>query len=123
MTRRQQLTLVAAIIGSALTTIDGSIVNVALSAIEHDLGGGLVRQQWISNAYLFALCSLIVVVGSMGDITASARSSRSATESHISRQARGKEGSCPDRRSFSFTAGLGPADVADLTWVQGPAQR
>jgi EmrB/QacA subfamily drug resistance transporter len=68
VTRRQQLTLVAAITASALTTIDGSIVNVALPAIERDLGGGLVGQQWISNAYLLALGSLILVGGSLGDI-------------------------------------------------------
>jgi EmrB/QacA subfamily drug resistance transporter len=68
VTRRQRLTLVAAIMGSAVTTIDGSIVNVALPAIERDLDGGLVSQQWISNAYLLALGSLILVGGSLGDI-------------------------------------------------------
>ena len=50
MTRRQQLTLVAAILGSALVSVDSSIVSVALPAIERDLGGGLAAQQWISNA-------------------------------------------------------------------------
>jgi EmrB/QacA subfamily drug resistance transporter len=68
MTRRQRLTLVAAILGSAVATIDGSIVNVALPAIARDLGGGLVSQQWVSNAYLLTLSSLILVGGSLGDI-------------------------------------------------------
>ena len=68
MTRRQTLTLVAAILGSGVATIDGSIVNVALPAIEHDLGGGLTGQQWVSNAYLLALASLILIGGSLGDI-------------------------------------------------------
>jgi EmrB/QacA subfamily drug resistance transporter len=68
MTRRQRLTLVAAILGSAVATIDGSIVNVALPAIARDLGGGLVSQQWVSNAYLLTLGSLILVGGSLGDI-------------------------------------------------------
>jgi EmrB/QacA subfamily drug resistance transporter len=68
MTRRQQLSLVAAILGSALVSVDSSIVNVALPAIERDLGGGLSAQQWISNAYLLALGSLILVGGSLGDI-------------------------------------------------------
>ena len=45
MTHRQLLTLVAAILGSAVVTIDGSIVNVALPAIERDLGGGLSAQR------------------------------------------------------------------------------
>src|SRR5205823_340841 len=68
MTRRQRLTLVAAILGSAVATIDGTIVNVALPAIERDLGGGLSAQQWVSNAYLLALGSLILIGGSLGDI-------------------------------------------------------
>jgi EmrB/QacA subfamily drug resistance transporter len=68
MSRRQQLTLVGAILGSAVATIDGSIVNVALPAIEEDLGGGLSAQQWVSNAYLLALGSLILIGGSLGDI-------------------------------------------------------
>ena len=68
MSRRQRLTLLAAILGSALATIDGSIVNVALPAIEQDLGGGLSAQQWVSNAYLLTLGSLILIGGSLGDI-------------------------------------------------------
>src|SRR5207247_3331703 len=68
LTRRQRLTLFAAILGSAVATIDGSIVNVALPSIERDLGGGLPAQQWVSNAYLLALGSLILIGGSLGDI-------------------------------------------------------
>jgi hypothetical protein len=54
------MTLLTAILGSAVVTVDGSIVNVALPAIERDLGGGLAAQQWVSNAYLLgaALCAL-----------------------------------------------------------------
>jgi EmrB/QacA subfamily drug resistance transporter len=59
---------VAAILGSGVATIDGSIVNVALPAIERDLGGGLTGQQWVSNAYLLTLASLILLGGSLGDI-------------------------------------------------------
>ncbi|HJQ75575.1 MAG TPA: MFS transporter [Gaiellaceae bacterium] len=68
MSRHQRLTLGAAILGSAIATIDGSIVNVALPAIERDLGGGLSAQQWVSNAYLLTLASLVLVGGSLGDI-------------------------------------------------------
>jgi EmrB/QacA subfamily drug resistance transporter len=68
MTHRQRLTLLAAILGSAVVAIDGTIVNVALPAIERDLGGGLAGQQWVSNAYLLALGSLILIGGSLGDI-------------------------------------------------------
>jgi EmrB/QacA subfamily drug resistance transporter len=68
VTHSQRLTLVAAILGSAVATIDGTIVNVALPAIEGDLGGGLPAQQWVSNAYLLTLASLILIGGSLGDI-------------------------------------------------------
>ena len=68
MSHRQRLTLLAAILGSAVAAIDGSIVNVALPAIERDLGGGLSAQQWVSNAYLLTLGSLILIGGSLGDI-------------------------------------------------------
>ena len=68
MTRRQRLTLVAAILGSSVATLDGTIVNVALPAIERDLGGGLAGQQWVSNAYLLSLGALILIGGSLGDI-------------------------------------------------------
>jgi EmrB/QacA subfamily drug resistance transporter len=68
VSRSQRRTLVAAILGSAIATIDGTVVNVALPAIERDLGGGLSSQQWVSNAYLLALGSLILIGGSLGDI-------------------------------------------------------
>jgi EmrB/QacA subfamily drug resistance transporter len=68
VTRRQRLTLLAAILGSGVVTLDASIVGVALPAIERDLGGGLSAQQWVSNAYLLALASLILIGGSLGDI-------------------------------------------------------
>jgi len=68
MSRRQRLTLAAAIVGSGVAMLDGTIVNVALPAIERDLGGGLSAQQWVANAYLLSLGSLILIGGSLGDI-------------------------------------------------------
>ncbi len=68
MSRRQRLTLLAAICGSAVVTIDGSIVNVALPAIGRNLGGGLAGQQWVVNAYLLVLGSLILLGGTLGDV-------------------------------------------------------
>src|SRR5438477_5276975 len=61
-------TIVASILGSSMAFIDGSVVNVALPAIQHDLGGGLATQQWVVDAYLLTLGSLILVGGSLGDI-------------------------------------------------------
>jgi EmrB/QacA subfamily drug resistance transporter len=51
-----------------VVTVDSTVVNVALPAIEDDLGGGLAGQQWTSNAYLLTLGSLLLIGGSLGDI-------------------------------------------------------
>ena len=61
-------TLVASILGSSMAFIDSSVVNVALPSIQADLGGGLATQQWVVDAYLLTLGSLILVGGSLGDI-------------------------------------------------------
>ena len=45
----QRLSLLAAIMGSFVVGLDATVVNVALPAIEEDLGGGLAGQQWISQ--------------------------------------------------------------------------
>jgi EmrB/QacA subfamily drug resistance transporter len=66
--RRKRLALLAAILGSFVAALDATVVNVALPAIEKDLGGGLAGQQWVSNAYLLTLGSLILVGGSLGDL-------------------------------------------------------
>ena len=66
--RRKRLALLAAILGSFVAGLDATVVNVALPAIQRDLGGGLAGQQWVSNAYLLTLGSLILVGGSLGDL-------------------------------------------------------
>ena len=66
--RIKRLTLIATILGSAIATLDTSIVSVALPTIQRNLGGGLAGQQWISSAYLLTLGSLILIGGSLGDI-------------------------------------------------------
>ncbi len=66
--RRKRLALLAAIMGSFVAGLDATAVNVALPAIRSSLGGGLAGQQWVANAYLLALGSLILVGGSLGDI-------------------------------------------------------
>ena len=60
--------LLAAILGSAVVGVDATAVNVALPTIADDLGGGLAGQQWVSNAYLLTLASLILVSGSLADL-------------------------------------------------------
>jgi len=64
----KRITLVACILGSGIALLDGTVVNVALPTIQRALGGGLAAQQWVSNAYLLTLGSLILVGGSLGDL-------------------------------------------------------
>ncbi len=68
MTRRQQrLTLVATILGSTVVFLDSTVVNVALPAIGEGLDVGLAGQQWVVEAYMLSLVSLLLVGGSLGD--------------------------------------------------------
>jgi EmrB/QacA subfamily drug resistance transporter len=48
--------------------LDGTIVNVALPAIRSGLHGNLADQQWVVEAYLLTLASLMLVGGSLGDL-------------------------------------------------------
>jgi EmrB/QacA subfamily drug resistance transporter len=66
--RRNLLVLVACILGSVIVFVDSTVVNVALPAIQRDLGGGLALQQWVVDAYLLTLGSLLLVGGSLGDL-------------------------------------------------------
>src|SRR5215211_2100827 len=66
--RTKRLTLLASILGTAVVFVDGTVVNVALPAIRDDLDTGLAAQQWIVEAYLLTLGSLLLVGGSLGDL-------------------------------------------------------
>src|SRR3954469_9133722 len=65
---QKRLTLAAAILGSITAFIDSTVVNVALPRIREDLGGGLAGQQWLTDAYLLTLGSLLLVGGALGDL-------------------------------------------------------
>lgn len=60
--------LIVAILAAFVAFLDGSIVNVALPAITAELGGGLPVQQWVVDAYLITLGSLILLAGSLSDL-------------------------------------------------------
>jgi EmrB/QacA subfamily drug resistance transporter len=61
------LTLVASILASSLSFVDGSVVNVALPAIGADLHAHASGLQWIVNAYLLPLSALLLLGGAAGD--------------------------------------------------------
>jgi EmrB/QacA subfamily drug resistance transporter len=66
--RVKRVTLVACIIGSGIGLLDSTIVNIALPTIQRSLGGGLAGEQWVVNAYLLTLGSLILIGGSLEDV-------------------------------------------------------
>lgn len=66
-TARKRWVLIATVLGSSLTFIDGSALGVALPAIQRDLGAGPAAVQWISNAYLLTLGALVLIGGAAGD--------------------------------------------------------
>jgi EmrB/QacA subfamily drug resistance transporter len=57
----------AAVLGSGMTMLDGTVVNVALHTIGEDLDATLAQLQWITNGYLLSLASLILLGGALGD--------------------------------------------------------
>ena len=59
--------LIAAILGSGMAFIDGTVVNVALPAIQRDLDASVFEAQWVVESYALFLASLLLVGGSLGD--------------------------------------------------------
>jgi EmrB/QacA subfamily drug resistance transporter len=59
--------ILAAVLGSGMVMLDGTVVNVALRTVGTDLDASLPQLQWISNGYLLALASLILLGGALGD--------------------------------------------------------
>ena len=61
--------LVAAILGSSLAFIDGTVVNVALPSIQHALNTTVSGAQWVVESYALFLAALILLGGTAGDFT------------------------------------------------------
>jgi EmrB/QacA subfamily drug resistance transporter len=59
--------VLAAVLGSGMAMLDGTVVNVALKTIGKDLDASLAQLQWITNGYLLLLASLILLGGALGD--------------------------------------------------------
>ncbi|WP_375390289.1 MFS transporter [uncultured Amnibacterium sp.] len=66
-TGTQRRLLAAAVLASFVSFLDGSIVNIALPAIDRDLGGGVVTQQWVVDGYLLAVSAFILLSGAVSD--------------------------------------------------------
>lgn len=59
--------LAATILGSSMSFIDGTVVNVALPALQANLNATSVDVQWVVEAYALFLAALLLLGGSLGD--------------------------------------------------------
>ncbi len=59
--------LAAAVVGSSMAFIDGTVVNVALPAIQADLLATAFQAQWVVESYALLLAALLLVGGALGD--------------------------------------------------------
>src|SRR5438477_8001939 len=60
--------LAATILGSSLAFIDGTVVNLALPALQASLNATVMDMQWVVEAYALLLAALMLAGGSLGDI-------------------------------------------------------
>lgn len=59
--------LAATILGSSMAFIDGTVVNVALPALQSNLNATVLDVQWVVESYALFLAALLLAGGSMGD--------------------------------------------------------
>lgn len=59
--------LAASILGSSLAFVDGTVVNVALPAIQRDLQATVYQAQWVIESYALLLAALLLAGGALGD--------------------------------------------------------
>src|SRR5215212_12042267 len=64
---KRRWVLAATILGSSMTFIDGTVVNVALPVMQAKLNASAAQAQWLVEAYALTLSALILVGGALGD--------------------------------------------------------
>lgn len=64
---QRRWTLAATILGSSMVFIDGTVVNVALPALQKHLQATVTDVQWVIEAYTLFLAALLLLGGSLGD--------------------------------------------------------
>ena len=65
--RAEPWILAATILGSSMAFIDGTVVNVALPALQRSFASTVLDVQWVVESYALFLAALLLVGGSMGD--------------------------------------------------------
>jgi EmrB/QacA subfamily drug resistance transporter len=65
---RRRWILAATILGSSMVFIDGTVVNVALPALQTNLKAAVTDVQWVVESYALLLAALLLLGGSLGDL-------------------------------------------------------
>ncbi|WP_428935833.1 MFS transporter [Streptomyces sp. ACT015] len=63
----RRLTLAGSVVGAMTVALDGTVLTVARTTLQHDLGASLAQAQWTGTGYLVAVASLLVAAGRLGD--------------------------------------------------------
>src|SRR4051812_25145375 len=66
--RSRWIALVVLCVGMLMIVLDATVVNVALPAIQNDLGFTQANLAWVVNAYLIAFGGLLLLAGRLGDL-------------------------------------------------------
>ncbi|HST02259.1 MAG TPA: MFS transporter, partial [Usitatibacter sp.] len=65
--RHRRWVLTATILGSSMAFIDGTVVNIALPALQDKMGATLAQAQWVVEAYSLFISALMLTGGALGD--------------------------------------------------------
>ena len=65
--RRRRLGFFAVCLGYCAIILDGSVLNVALPTIRHDLGHSMAAAQWVLSGYTLPLSALLLTAGALSD--------------------------------------------------------
>jgi EmrB/QacA subfamily drug resistance transporter len=66
--RRRVVGLIAVLLAQGMLILDASVVNVALPALQADLGVDPAQLTWVTSAYLIAFGGLLLLFGRLGDL-------------------------------------------------------
>ena len=66
--RARWVALYVLCVGMLMIVLDATVVNVALPAIQDDLGFSPSSLAWVVNAYLIAFGGLLLLAGRLGDL-------------------------------------------------------
>jgi hypothetical protein len=65
--RSRRWILAATILGSSMAFIDSTVVNIALPALQSQMGATITDVQWVVEAYTLFLAALMLTGGALGD--------------------------------------------------------